>query len=73
MGDVKLAIPVGLNIGIIKPDGFEGGLFLIFLTAGIAALIMKLRGRSIHEALAFAPFMFIGSALSIGLMFAAKS
>ena len=73
MGDVKLAFPLGINIGITQPDGFEAALLFIFLGAGIAAIVMKIRGRSISDAIAFAPFMFMGSALSIGLMFASKS
>ena len=73
MGDVKLAFPLGVNIGIIQPDGFEAAIFFIFLAAGISALVMKGRGRNFKDAIPFAPFMFIGSALSIGLMFASKS
>lgn len=73
MGDVKLAFPIGINIGITQPDGFEAALLFIFLGAGIAALVMKGRGRRLSDAIAFAPFMFVGSALSIGLMFASKS
>jgi leader peptidase (prepilin peptidase)/N-methyltransferase len=73
MGDVKLAFPMGINIGIIQPDGFEAALLFIFLAAGVAALVRKGRGQSLSEAIPFAPFMFIGSAISIGLMFASKS
>lgn len=57
LGDVKLAIPLGVFLGQKTLDW----LFLTFIIGGIVALFLILLGKAhLKQKIAFAPFMIIG-------------
>jgi leader peptidase (prepilin peptidase)/N-methyltransferase len=66
MGDVKLALLLGLYLGWLSLGHVLLGLFLGFLLgsiAGIGLLVTGVRGRKDH--LPFAPFLAAGAVLAV--------
>jgi leader peptidase (prepilin peptidase)/N-methyltransferase len=66
MGDVKLALVLGLHLGWLGVDHVVLGLFLGFLLGAVVGLLLialRLRGRKDH--VPFAPFLVAGALLAV--------
>jgi leader peptidase (prepilin peptidase)/N-methyltransferase len=67
MGDAKLSFPVGLALAWWGWSALWWGIMMAFLCAAVVGVVlMSLRLRSKHSAMAFGPFMLI-SAPAYGL------
>ncbi len=64
LGDVKYAIPLGFSLGWSSWAAVWQATLLTFLIGAIYAVIMMIRGRSIHTHVAFGPFLAIGGVLT---------
>ena len=63
LGDVKLALPLGIILG--WPRALVG-LIVAFLTGAIAGVILILgRGRGLKDSIAFGPFMIAGAVIAL--------
>ena len=71
MGDVKLAFPLGFNIGLVNSDYLFTAIIISTAIAGFYALYRKTKGASARDAVPFAPFLFAGSAIALCLSLAA--
>ena len=68
MGDVKLALPIGLLLGYLGWESAVLGLFMAFLLGALAGIaLIVFRGASRKTALPFGPFMLAGAWLALGL------
>ncbi|HVM76660.1 MAG TPA: prepilin peptidase [Candidatus Paceibacterota bacterium] len=71
LGDVKLAIPLGLIFGWPDIAFVTGSSFVIGAFVGLVAIIV--RRKTMKQSLPFAPFLAIGAALVFFLAFAGAS
>lgn len=66
MGDVKFAFPLGLCIGWFAPKFWLTSILVTFLLAGLVAVIgILFKKINRNTAIAFGPFMFAGTLLSL--------
>ncbi|WP_191089958.1 prepilin peptidase [Nesterenkonia ebinurensis] len=63
MGDVKLAVVLGMYTGFISWETFAGGVVLSFLLGGLVSLWLLLTRRATSTSrIAFGPFLILGAA-----------
>jgi len=68
MGDVKFAFPLGLTVGWYAPGHWLTSIFVSFLFAGSVAMLgIALKQISRKSRMAFGPYMFLGTIVSLGL------
>ena len=66
MGDVKFAFPLGLCIGWFAPELWLTSILVALLIAGLVAVIgILFKKINRNTAIAFGPFMFAGTLLSL--------
>ena len=65
LGDVKLSPSIGALLGFLSVTHVVAWLMITFLTAGVVALILLLRGRGRRSHLAFGPYMALGAIVLI--------
>jgi len=64
-GDVRLAALLGLFLGWLGPAHVGLGLFLGFVSGGLAGIAALALGRSRKSALPFAPFLALGTVVAV--------
>lgn len=68
MGDVKLAVVLGMHAGYAGWSVLGGAVVLSFLFGGAASVVLLLSGRASRRArIPFGPFLLAGTACAIGL------
>jgi leader peptidase (prepilin peptidase)/N-methyltransferase len=60
LGDVKLAVPLAIGLGLVGPVNAALGLVIAFASGGLAALIVLVRTRRRDAQLAFGPWLLLG-------------
>lgn len=64
MGDVKLAVVLGMYTGFLGWEVFAGGVVLSFLLGGLVSVWLLLSRRAVSTSrIAFGPFLILGAAL----------
>lgn len=68
MGDVKLAVVLGMHAGYAGWSVLGGAVVLSFLFGGVASGVLLLSGRASRGArIPFGPFLLAGTACALGL------
>jgi leader peptidase (prepilin peptidase)/N-methyltransferase len=60
MGDVKLAVPLAVGLGLLGGHAPLIGLVVAFVAGGLAASVTLLRTRRRDAQLAFGPWLLVG-------------
>jgi leader peptidase (prepilin peptidase)/N-methyltransferase len=65
MGDVKLALPIGVVAGWLGPGAIQATVLTTSISGGLAAAALLLAGRGRKHTLPYGPFLAIGSVVGI--------